>query len=145
MIAAALELGRRRQTMDVRKKIKITQSRLAYEAIAPLLLDKTHEEFWVLFLNRSNVVVERSQISTGGVSGTLVDPKIIFQKALSCLASGMILCHNHPSGQLKPSQADLDLTQKIKQGGQLLDIQVLDHLIVGQHDYLSMADEGLIF
>ncbi|MCL4111749.1 UNVERIFIED_CONTAM: hypothetical protein GTU68_008351 [Idotea baltica] len=143
-ISAALELGRRRQLSKVIDRPQITNSRAAYEAIAPMLYDKTHEEFWILYLSRSNRLIERVCMSVGGVSGTVVDPKLIFSKGLQILASTMILCHNHPSGQLKPSSADLRITQKLKDGGVVLDIKVVDHLIIGHRKYLSMADEGLL-
>ncbi len=143
-ISAAMELGRRRQMQTSRDKTKITDSRSAYEVLAPLLADKLHEEFWVLHLNRSNVLIQTVRISSGGVTATVVDPKIIFKGAIQQLASGLVLCHNHPSGQLEASHQDLTLTRKIKEIGQLLEISVLDHLIIGQHGYLSMADEGLM-
>ena len=143
-IAAALELGRRRQSQDIRSRPQIINSQRAYEIIAPLLTDKNHEEFWVLLLDRSSKIQHKFCISHGGVAGTVVDPKIIFKKALDHLASGLILVHNHPSGQLKPSKQDLALTQKLKNGADLLDMKVLDHIIIGGRDYLSFADEGLL-
>jgi DNA repair protein RadC len=143
-IAAALELGRRRQLSDVKKRPQIRSSRDAYNVIAQLLVDLPHEEFWILLLNRSNHVIGRSQISSGGTSGTIVDAKMIFKKALEVQASAIIMCHNHPSGSLKPSQADLSVTKKIKQGGTYLDIGVLDHLIISERGYCSLADEGLM-
>lgn len=143
-ISAALELGRRRQALDIKKGVKIIDSNSAYALIAPWLADKNHEEFWVLYLNRSHVVTDRVRISTGGVAGTVVDPKIVFKGAIQHLASAIILAHNHPSGQLKPSKQDISLTTKLKEAGRLLEINVLDHLIVAQHGYLSMADEGLM-
>ncbi len=109
----------------------------------PHLLDKPHEEFWILLLNRANEILRPVQISTGGVSGTVADPKLIFKQAIEHLASAMILFHNHPSGNLTPSQADKDLTRKLKDAGRLLDIPVLDHLIFTDKAYLSFADEGL--
>ncbi len=143
-IAAALELGRRRQMAGIKPRTSISSSRLAYEAIAPYLSDKAHEEFWVLYLNRANHVLDRLCVSQGGVSATFVDARLIFKKAVELLASSLILCHNHPSGQLKPSQHDLELTRKLKEGGKLLDLQVVDHLIVGTRAYISLADEGLM-
>ena len=143
-ISAALEVGRRRQALDVKKGIKIVDSKSAYAMIAPLLADKSHEEFWALYLNRSHTVTDRVCISSGGVAGTVVDPKMVFKGAIQHLASAIILAHNHPSGQLKPSQPDIALTKKLSQAGLLLDINVLDHIIVSQHGYLSMADEGLM-
>ena len=143
-IVAALELGRRRKEIDPEEKPKITGSKDAYELIKAHLLDLQHEEFWVILLNRANRVIRKRQISQGGVAGTVADPKIIFKCALEELASGIIIAHNHPSGNLTASQADIDLTRKVKEGGKLLEIQVLDHVIVAGHKYFSFADEGLI-
>ena len=107
-------------------------------------MDKPHEEFWILLLNRANEVLRPVQISAGGVSGTVADPRLIFKVGLEYLASGLILAHNHPSGNLTPSQADKDLTLKLKEAGRFLDIPVLDHLIVTDRTYLSFADEGIL-
>jgi DNA repair protein RadC len=143
-IVAALELGRRRKDITPDSKPKINGSADAFEILKADLLDLPHEEFWVLLLNRANRVIKKVQVSQGGVAGTVADPKIIFKCALEELASGIILSHNHPSGNLTPSQADINLTQKLRDGGKLLEIQVLDHLIVGGHKYFSFADEGLL-
>jgi DNA repair protein RadC len=142
-IVSALELGRRRKEADQPKTIKITSSKSVYEIMKPHLQDLAHEEFWVLLLNRANQLIKPVAISQGGVSGTVSDPKLIFKFALETLASGIILVHNHPSGNIKPSQADIKLTQKLKQAGFVLEIPVLDHLIYSDSGYLSMADEGL--
>ena len=143
-IAAALELGRRRKEAARTKRQKITSSQNAYEVFYPNLADLPHEEFWIMLLNRANKVLKLENISSGGVSGTVADSKLIFKSALDHLASSVILCHNHPSGNLKPSQADLQLTRKLVEAGKTLDIAVLDHLIIGDDSYLSFADEGLI-
>jgi DNA repair protein RadC len=143
-IVAALELGRRRKELGGQEKNKITGSPDVYDLIKADLLDIAHEEFWILLLNRANRVIKKAQVSQGGVAGTVADPKIIFKLALDELASGIILAHNHPSGNLTASQADLDLTKKLKEAGKLLDIQVLDHLIVAGQKYFSFADEGLM-
>jgi DNA repair protein RadC len=143
-IVAALELGRRRKELETNDRPKITGSRDVYDIIKADLLDIPHEEFWILLLNRANRVIKKWQISQGGIAGTVADPKIIFKLALDELASGIILAHNHPSGNLTASQADLDLTRKLKEAGKLLDIQVLDHVIVAGQKYFSFADEGLI-
>ena len=143
-IAAALELGRRRQWIESRSRRTIKSSATAFEILAPLLMDKGHEEFWVVYLNRANEVLASLCVSIGGVSGTFVDPKVVFSKALELLASSIILGHNHPSGQLKPSNADVRLTKKIQEAGQVLDIGVFDHLIVANQRYFSFADEGLM-
>lgn len=143
-IVAALELGRRRKETPPVKRPKITSSQDAYDAIKPELWDQPHEEFWLLMLNRANQVIRKERSSAGGVAGTVTDPKIIFKAALQHLASSLILVHNHPSGNLKPSEADLKLTKKLKDAGALLDIPVLDHLIFTDHGYYSFADEGIL-
>lgn len=143
-IVAALELGRRRKELESDAKPKITGSKDAYEILKAELLDMPHEEFWILLLNRANRVIAKKQVSQGGVAGTVADPKIIFKMALESLASGIILAHNHPSGNLTASEADINLTKKLKEGGKLLEIQVLDHLILAGQKYFSFADEGLI-
>jgi DNA repair protein RadC len=141
-IVSALELGRRRKETEPVKKPKITCSKDIYELIRPDLIDLPVEEFWVILLNRANMVMRKVKISEGGVAGTVADPKVIFKAALEQLASAIILVHNHPSGNLSPSQADRDLTKKIKEAGHLLEIPVLDHIIFTDHQYLSFADEG---
>jgi DNA repair protein RadC len=143
-IMAALELGRRRKDIEPHEKPKVTTSRDAYEMLKTDLLDIAHEEFWVILLNRANRVIKKQQISQGGVAGTVADPKVIFKIALEELACGIILAHNHPSGNLAASQADIKLTEKLKEGGKLLEIQVLDHLIIAGQKYFSFADEGLL-
>lgn len=143
-IAAALELGRRRKESTEEKKIKIGSSKNAYEAISDVLSDLPHEEFWVLYLNRKNEIIKRENISKGGVTGTVADGKIIFKNAVNLLASSVILCHNHPSGNLSPSQADIQLTKKMKEIGTLMDTPVIDHIIVGNNNYFSFADENLL-
>ena len=143
-IIAALELGRRRKTADVDKRPKVNSSKDAYNSISPLLSDLQHEEFWIIYLNRNNEILKQENISKGGVSGTIADSKIIFKSAIESLASAMILCHNHPSGNLKPSNADIQLTKKLQEAGIMLDIPVLDHLIIGEKDYFSFSDEHLM-
>ncbi len=143
-IIAALELGRRRKEQDRPQRARVTCSRDAYNEMIPHLIDKPHEEFWILLMNRANEILRPVQISTGGVSGTVADPKIIFKQAIEHLASSMILFHNHPSGNLTPSQADKDLTRKLKDAGRILDIPVLDHLIFTDKAYYSFADEGIL-
>lgn len=141
-IVSALELGRRRKATEPAKRIKIQSSKDAYESIASELLDLPTEQFWVIMLNRSNHIIHKRNISQGGVSGTVADPKLIFKKALDDLASGIILVHNHPSGNLHPSHADRQLTKKIVEAGKLLEIPVLDHIIFADNGYYSFADEG---
>jgi len=143
-IIAALELGRRRRLEIALLKPKIASSKDAFEIMQPLIGDLNHEEFWVLFLNNSNSIVAKQQMSKGGFTGTLVDTRLILKKALEVSAIGLILFHNHPSGKLIPSQSDKDLTQKIKGAAKIMDIQVLDHLIVTEKLYFSFADESLL-
>ena len=142
-IIAALELGRRRQMTTIKERPQIKSSQDAYNSIAPLLIDLPLEEFWILLLNRANRVIGKACVSTGGVSGTVVDAKVLFQYAVKALASSVILFHNHPSGNFQPSQADISLTKKLQDAGKALDIAVLDHLIVSESGYYSFADEGL--
>lgn len=143
-IVSALELGRRRKETTTEEKPRITSSKDIYDLLKSELLDIPHEEFWIVLLNRANRVIKKYQVSSGGVAGTVADPKIIFKVALEELASGIILAHNHPSGNLTASQADIDLTKKLKESGKLLEIQVLDHLIIAGKKYMSFADEGLM-
>ncbi len=141
-ILAALELGRRRKISEIIIKKKITQSKDVFELFQPTIGDLPHEEFWILLLNRSNRIIEKIKISQGGVSGTVIDVKIILKHAIEKLASSIILCHNHPSGNKAPSSADDAITDKLKSGAKLLDIQVIDHIIVADVEYFSYADEG---
>lgn len=143
-IAAALELGRRRQASDFIERPVITCSRDSYLAIAPSLMDHPHEEFWMLLLNRANKMIGKVKMSSGGTDATIVDVKIIFRKAIEGQAVSIVVCHNHPSGRLRPSQADLDLTKKIKESGKIVGVQLLDHLIIGDGGYYSFADEGVL-
>ncbi|UII23461.1 RadC family protein [Fulvivirga ligni] len=143
-IVSALELGRRRKDTEPQKKPQITSSEDAYKIISPELLDNRHEEFWILLLNRRNMVIKKQLISSGGVTGTVADPKIIFKSALEELACGIILVHNHPSGNLKPSQQDIHLTKKMTEGGRVLEIPVLDHIIFTDNGYFSFADENML-
>lgn len=143
-IIAALELGRRRRESEPEDKPRVSGSRDCFNILRAHLQDLQHEEFWIILLNRANRLIRKHQISQGGVAGTVADPKIIFKLAISELASGIILAHNHPSGNLTASHADMDLTKKIRDAGKLLEIQVLDHLIVAGQKYFSFADEGLL-
>lgn len=143
-IAAALELGRRRKLAEIPEVVQIKCSKDVADIFQPILSDLMHEEFWILFLNRSNRVISRMKLSQGGISGTVTDVRMAMKKAVECLASGIIVCHNHPSGNLNPSESDSKITQKIKEAGNLLDIQLLDHLIISDKDYYSFADNGLI-
>jgi DNA repair protein RadC len=141
-IVAALELGRRRKGESTEKKEKITTSKQVHRLFRSQFLDLPHEEFWILLMNRANMPIDKVMISKGGVSGTVADTRNIFKPAIERLASSIILCHNHPSGNLKPSAADIKLTNKLKEVGNIMDIPVLDHLIVSDDGYYSFADEG---
>lgn len=143
-IMAALELGRRRTGQGAPGKMVIGQSSDAADYFRPLLEDLPHEEFWVLLLNRSNTVIEKIMVSQGGLAGTVTDVRLILKAALEKLASAIILCHNHPSGNVQASEADHKITKKIKDAASLMDIAVLDHLIIAHGRYLSFADEGLL-
>ncbi|MGF1636089.1 MAG: DNA repair protein RadC [Cyclobacteriaceae bacterium] len=143
-IVSALELGRRRKDSAWTKKPIIKSSADVYEYMKPEMLDLPIEQFWVLFLNRANMVIKKEHISTGGITGTVADPKVIFKKAMEAHATSMILTHNHPSGQTKPSEFDIRLTKKLKEGGALLDVPIVDHIIFANESYFSFADEGLI-
>ena len=143
-IVAALELGRRRRLEEALEQKKISSSSSVYEIMQPIIGELPHEEFWILYLNNSNKVIEQFQISKGGITGTLVDVRITLKKALELGAVSLILAHNHPSGNLKASEADKQLTKKLKTAAESLDIKVLDHIIVTEKSYLSFADEGLL-
>ena len=143
-ITAALELGRRRKFEDEVKQEKITSSRDVYDIMQPVLGELSHEEFWVIYLNNSNKVLQKQQLSKGGITGTLVDVRLVLKQALEVGATALILCHNHPSGTLKASEADKKITQKLKTAGLSLDIKVLDHIIVTEKAYFSFADETIL-
>lgn len=140
-IITALELGKRRQLQLALEKPKIKSSKAVFNIMQPIIGDLEHEEFWVLFLNNSNKVLAKSQMSKGGLTATVVDIRLLFKQAIELAAVAIIICHNHPSGKLIPSAADKDLTQKIKSGGVTLDIKLLDHLIITEKYYFSFADE----
>jgi DNA repair protein RadC len=143
-IVAALELGRRRKSADAPVYAKITGSAEVYNLMHPLLSDLAHEEFWVLILNRSNKVIDKRKISQGGITGTVTDIRLILKLALDDLATSIILCHNHPSGNLQPSDADITITRRLKESASLMDISLLDHLIIAGKGYFSFADENMM-
>jgi DNA repair protein RadC len=143
-LVACMELGRRRRSCEPVERPSITSSASAYELIRGKLCDLPHEEFWILLLDRGNRLIRMMQTSKGGMHGTVADPKVIFKDALNERASAMILCHNHPSGQLRPSDEDIRLTRKLTEGGRLLDIGVHDHLILSGSGYYSFADNGML-
>lgn len=143
-IVAALELGRRRQSCESLRRKTISCSRDAFELMQSLLSDVPYEEFWVITLNRGNRVKRTIRISQGSVAGTVADPKKIFKLALEDNASAIILCHNHPSGAVKPSENDIRITRKCREAGQFMELPVLDHIIIGEDKFFSFADEGLL-
>ena len=142
-IVAALELGRRKRSEEAIDFDKITSSKSVFEIMQPIIGELPHEEFWVLYLNNSNKVLHKSQLSKGGITGTIVDSRIIFKKALECNATSLILTHNHPSGKLLASEADREVTRKLKLAGQQMDILVLDHVIITETGFYSFNDEGI--
>jgi len=141
-IIAALELGRRQRNQNVIKASKLNSSQSVFDLMQPILGDLDHEEFWILLLNNANKLKYKWQLSIGGITATLVDVRLIYKKALEIGATSIILCHNHPSGNLKPSQSDMMLTEKIMKGAKLLDVKILDHVIVTEKSFFSFADEG---
>jgi len=143
-VAAALELGRRRKLADLVNKIQISSSKDVFEIMQPKLSDLQDEEFWVIYLNRSNKIIDEQKMSEGGNTGTVVDIKKILKHAILNRISSIILCHNHPSGNIKPSRADENITQKLKEAAQFVDVQVLDHIIVSEVGYFSFADENIL-
>lgn len=143
-IAAALELGRRRKSTDAALKKNISSSKDAFDEMVGVMTDLSHEEFWVMYLDRRNAVIKKMNVSKGGVTGTVADSKIIFKEAIQLLASAVILLHNHPSGNLKPSDADIQLTKKMVEIGKIMETPVLDHLIITDKGYFSFSDQGLM-
>lgn len=143
-IAAALELGRRCRQQETAALTKIASSQSVFEIMQPVIGELPHEEFWILYLNNANKVVFKAQLSKGGLTGTVVDVRLVFKSAFEHHATGVILCHNHPSGTLTASDADRQITRKLKIAGENLDIKVLDHVIVTEKAYLSFADEGIL-
>jgi len=143
-IAAAMELGRRRRGEEALQQNKVTSSASVFELMQPILGELPHEEFWIIYLNNSNKIIQKNQLSKGGITGTLVDVRIVLKTALEVGAVGLILSHNHPSGTLKPSEPDKNLTQKLKIAAQSLDIKILDHLIITERAYFSFADENIL-
>ncbi len=143
-IITALELGRRRRLEEALELPKVTSSKAVFSIMQPIIGELQHEEFWIIFLNNSNKVLYKQQSSKGGLTGTLVDVRLVFKKAIELYATAIILCHNHPSGKLQPSNADKLITSKLQKAGETLDIKVLDHLIITAHAYFSFADESLM-
>lgn len=143
-ILAAMELGRRRRLEDAKIITKVTSSKIVFDVMQPIIGELPHEEFWVLCLNNSNKIIHRFQLSKGGITGTIVDLRLIFKILFEQNATAFILAHNHPSGALYPSEADKNLTKKMKTAAQQLDFALLDHLIVTERAYFSFADEGIL-
>jgi DNA repair protein RadC len=143
-IQAAMELGRRRRSEEAVELFKITSSQAVFDVMQPLIGELAHEEFWIIYLNNANKIISKFQLSKGGITGTLVDVRLVFKTALSLGAVGLILAHNHPSGTLKPSDSDKLITQKLKNAGEQLDIKILDHVIVTETNYYSFSDEGIL-
>ncbi len=143
-IAAAMELGRRRRGEETVQKKKISSSLSVFELMQPIIGELPHEEFWIIYLNNSNKILHKNQLSKGSMTGTLVDVRLVLKTALDFGALSLILIHNHPSGTLKPSHQDKDITKKLKIAAQSLDIKVLDHIIVTEKEYYSFADEGIL-
>lgn len=143
-IVAAMELSRRRKDTQEAELEKISSSNDIVSIFQSMLGDLQHEEFWVVYLNRGNKILAKKQLSSGGMSGTVVDPRMIFKSALDQKAQALILCHNHPSGTAKPSEADIRLTKNMVEAGKVLEISVLDHIIITQKAFYSFADEGMM-
>ncbi|MEO6692131.1 MAG: DNA repair protein RadC [Saprospiraceae bacterium] len=141
-IVATLELGKRREFSEALDRKMITSSNDAYQLLKPKMQDLSKEQAWVIYLNKKNSVLTIESLSSGGITSTIVDPRLIFKRALELHSTSIVLSHNHPSGQLKPSQSDIELTKKIKTGGSSLDILLIDHLIISDRGYYSFADEG---
>ena len=144
MLLSAFELGRRRTQTETIIKSKITSSKDVFHLFHPILGDLPHEEFWILILNRSNHVIEKVRISQGGISGTVIDTRLILRNAIEKLASGLILCHNHPSGNTQPSDNDKKITEKIQKAANYMEINLLDHIIIADKNFFSFADEGIM-
>ena len=143
-VAAALEIGRRKASQEIPEKVSIKSSADAYTVFLEHLSDLRTEEFWVIFLNQKNQVIYKSQISKGGITGTIVDVRVLFKIALEHFATSIIVAHNHPTGNLKPSEADLKITKNIKNAGEILNIKLADHLIIGENTFFSFQDQGLL-
>jgi DNA repair protein RadC len=143
-IQAAMELGRRRRLEAAVELQKITSSKAIFDIMQPIIGELTYEEFWIVYLNNSNKIISKSQLSKGGITGTVVDVRLVFKTALELGAVGIILAHNHPSGTIQPSESDKQITQKLKSGGEQLDIRILDHIIVTETQYYSFSDAGIL-
>ena len=143
-IQAAMELGRRRRLEAAVELQKITSSKTIFDIMQPIIGELAYEEFWIIYLNNANKIISKSQLSKGGITGTVVDVRLVFKTALELGAVGIILAHNHPSGTIQPSESDKQITQKLKSGGEQLDIRILDHIIVTETQYFSFSDAGIL-
>jgi DNA repair protein RadC len=143
-IIAALELGKRRTSSGITDHYIISSSKDVFNYFHPIMADLVHEEFWVLYLNRSNKIIDRYRISQGGISGTVTDIRLLLKRAIELLATSFIVCHNHPSGNINPSENDTNITHKLKAAGSQMDIHLLDHIIIANDSYFSFADEGIL-
>jgi DNA repair protein RadC len=143
-VAAALEIGRRKAAQEIPEKEKVTSVNDLYKIFSQYLSDLQTEEFWAIFLDQKNHVIYKTQISKGGISGTLVDVRVIFRIAIEHFATSVVVAHNHPTGNLTPSQPDISITRRIKEAGYLLDIKLLDHLIIGENSFFSFSEQGLL-
>lgn len=144
-VSAAFEIARRRGTKDTDETVRVSKSSDAYDIIRPHIADLAHEEFWIIFLNKAMHVTGKKQMSVGGISGTVADPKMIMKACLDAKASGFIAAHNHPSGSTQPSQADITLTRNLTAAGKILELPLLDHVIVSFTGFYSFADEGMLY
>lgn len=143
-VAATLEIGRRKASQETPEKTSISSAKDSYNIFSQHLSDLRTEEFWAIFLNQKNQIVYKTQISKGGISGTLVDVRVLFRIALEHFATSIIVAHNHPSGSLKPSLEDIQITKNIKNAGEILNVTLLDHLIIGDNSFFSFAEESLL-
>lgn len=143
-ISVALEIGRRRAAQEIPDKVKIEDSKAIFTVLHPFLSDLQTEEFWAIFLNQNNKILHKTRLTSGGINQSVVDIRVLFKLALEHFSTGLIIAHNHPSGNLKPSQEDLNITKKINEAGNILQISLLDHIIIAQNSYFSFADEGLL-
>lgn len=143
-IAAALEIGNRKALQEIPERAKIGKAKDVFDILSPYLSDLQVEEFWAIFLNQSNQVIYKNQLTKGGIDQSIVDIRILFKIAFEHFATGIIIAHNHPSGSLKPSTSDIQITRKIKEAGNLLNIQLLDHIIIAQNQFVSFAEENLL-
>ncbi|WP_309640139.1 RadC family protein [Flavobacterium sp.] len=143
-IQAAMELGRRRRAEAAMELQKISSSKTIFDIMQPIIGELAYEEFWIIYLNNANKIIAKSQLSKGGITGTVVDVRLVFKTALELSAVGIILSHNHPSGTLQPSESDKQITRKLKTGGEQLDIKIIDHVIITETQYFSFSDAGIL-